>query len=118
MSRYGKVKVVVKSRRVPVATIARTEPIFTTSGVLLGYKPSTMVLYGERIPEEDQRTIAEAEKFACSLDLELEVVDKSKSGFRTWLASLILRNGSKYPSVVVAPSLALEDSSAVNSHGR
>jgi hypothetical protein len=103
MSPDGKVQVKVRSRKVPIATINRTEPIYSTSGVLVGYKPVTQVLFGTSIGQEHRRTIEAAQRLACTLGLDLEVVDDSKSGFFSRLASRFSRVSTGHPAVVISP---------------
>jgi hypothetical protein len=104
MKSEGKIQVVVRSRRVPVGTVLRTEPVYSSSGVLVGFQPSTHVLFGTMLSENHQKTIEEAQKLANNLGLGLEVVDESRSGFVTRVLSRIGRSGLRYSSVRVPPS--------------
>jgi hypothetical protein len=99
----GKVQVVVKSRRVPVGVVCRTEPVYSTTGVLLGSRPSSLVLFGTTLDEEYLRAIDEGQKLSRNLGLDLEIVDSAKNGlFRRILSSLGL-SGPGRPIVMVAP---------------
>jgi hypothetical protein len=100
----GTVQVVVRSRKVPVGTVMRTEPVYSTSGLLVGWKPRRLVLYGRSLDDGHRRTVEEAEKLACSLGLELEVVDRSGSGPFNRFLSWFGRSGPRHPSIVISPS--------------
>lgn len=104
MKAEGRVQVVVRSRRVPVGTISRTEPIYSASGVLVGSVPTQFVLYGRALDEEHRRAIDEGQRLACNLGLEFEVVDESKTGLFRRMLSFLGGNGSGNASVVVSPS--------------
>jgi hypothetical protein len=106
MKPEGKIQVLVRSRKVPVGTFLRTEPVYSTSGLLVGYTPITRVLYATSLDQAHRKTIEEAQKLASSLGLGLEVVDESRSGIFARLFSRLNRNGSRYPSVVVSPPMA------------
>jgi len=106
MKPEGKIHVVVRSRRVPVGTVLHTEPIYSTSGVLVGYKPNQVVLYGTSIDEEHRKTIEEAQKLATNLGLGLEVIDESRTGFLGRLRSWLIGTGPSHPSVLVTLSSA------------
>jgi hypothetical protein len=100
------VQVVVRSRRVPIGTVIRTQPVYSANGVLVGSHPSTFVLYGTSLDGEHRRAIEEAQKLACSLGMELEVVDESRSGLLSRFLSRFGING-RSPAVVVPPSPAM-----------
>jgi hypothetical protein len=104
MNPEGKVQVVVRSRRVPIGTVLRTEPVYSLSGLLVGYRPIRSVLFGTSLDEDHRRTIEEAQKLAHSLGMGLEVVDESKSGLLSRFRSALGRGVFRYPSVVVSPS--------------
>ena len=110
MSSEGKVRVHVRSRQVPVATVVRTEPVYSPSGVFIGTKPGRMVLYGRSLDDDNRRTIEEAEKLACNLGLGLEVVDESRSGLLWRFLHRIGSNAQGYPSIVVPTTLATASS--------
>jgi hypothetical protein len=103
MTPNGKVQVKVRSHRVPIATLRRTEPIYSTSGVLVGSRPVTQVLFGTTLDQEHRRVIDKAQRLACSLGLDLEVVDDSKSGLFSRLMARFSRSTSSYPVVMVSP---------------
>ena len=104
MTGQGKVQVVVKSRKVPTGTFIRNEPIFTTSGVLLGYQPRRLVLYETSLDEGQKRTVEGARRLAGSLGLELEVLDESVVGILGRLLSRFNRGSYRYPSAGAHPS--------------
>lgn len=103
MSPDGKVKVVVRSRRVPVRTVDVRVPVFSTSGVFMGTRSNRLVLYGSALDDNHKRAIEEGQKLSCSLGLDLEVVDASKSGLFRRMLSLLGLGGSELPALTVAP---------------
>jgi len=115
MSIEGKVQVVVRSRRVPVGTVFRTEPVYSSSGLLVGYRPIKSVLFGTSLDEDHRRTIEEAQKLAYSLGMGLEVVDESRSGLLSRFMSTLRRGVFRYPSVIVSPSTAMMASDSPSS---
>jgi hypothetical protein len=119
MKSEGKVRVLVRSRKVPVGTIFHSQPVYSASGVLVGSKPSRFVLYGRSLDDDHRRTIEEAQKLASNLGLGLEVVDESRSGPLSRLLSRFARSGPWYPSIVVSPSpiMVPSDQSPAFSHG-
>lgn len=104
MTGEGKIQVVVKSRKVPTGIVVRNEPIFTTSGVLLGHQPRRMILYETTLDDSQKRTVEGAQRLAASLGLELEVVDESVLGFLGRVLSKFNRGGYRYSSAGVHPS--------------
>jgi hypothetical protein len=119
MSPDGVVQVKVRSRKVPIATLHRTEPIYSASGVLVGHRPVTQVLFATSLDQDHRRTIDEAQRLASSLGLSLEVVDRSKSGLFGRLISRFSRGSARYPEVVVSPPAdeLLADSPPALAHG-
>ena len=103
MKPEGKVQVVVRSRRVPVGVVCRAEPVYSTSGVLLGSRPSSLVLFGTTLDEEYRRAIDEGQKLSRNLGLDLEIVDSAKNGFLGRILSSLGLSGPGRPIVVVAP---------------
>jgi len=67
LSSSGKVRVVVRSRQVPVRTVDFTEPVYSASGVLLWTKKNTRVLYDSVLDEEHKRAIEEGHKLSHKL---------------------------------------------------
>ena len=106
MKPEGRIRVFVRSRRAPVGTVLVTEPVYTTLGTRVGTKSSMRVVYDTVLEESHQRTIEEAEKLASNLGLGFEVVDESKWGLINRLVRLG-RGGTRFPSVVVSPSLGM-----------
>jgi len=103
MTSAGKVRVVVRSRKIPTSIIDLSEPIYSTSGILMGTRKNTVVLYDYVLDDDHRRAIQEGQRLSCNLGLELEVVDVSKGGiFRRVLSSFGFR-GSRGPTLEVAP---------------
>ena len=103
MKPEGKVQVVVRSRRVPVGVVYRAEPVYSTSGVLLGSRPSSLVLFGTTLDEEYRRAIDEGQKLSRNLGLDLEIVDSAKNGFFGRILSSLGLSGPGRPIVMVGP---------------
>jgi hypothetical protein len=102
LSSSGKVRVVVRSREVPIRTVDFNEPVYSTSGALLWTRKSTLVLYDSVLDEEHKRAIEEGHKLSHKLGLELEVIDASKGGvIRKALSSLGI--GRPGPTLEVSP---------------
>ena len=104
MSPDGKVRVVVRSKRVPSGTVTLSETMFTLSGVPMGTRTNQLVLYDYVLDEDHQRTIREAQELARRLCLELEVIDSAKQGLFSRLLSSLGRRGSANPTVEVLTS--------------
>jgi len=103
MSQDGKVRVVVRSRRVPARLFELSQTMYSPSGIPMGTRMNRRVVYDYVLDEDHQRTIAEARKLARSLCLDLEVVDSGKQGLFRRLLSSFGRRGVNAPSVVVSP---------------
>ena len=103
MSLDGKVRVVVRSRRVPARLFEQSQTMYSPSGIPMGTSTNRRVLYDYVLDDDQQRTIDEATKLAQSLCLELEVVDSAKRGIFGRMLSTLGRNGTKAPAVVVSP---------------
>ena len=117
MKSEGKLRVVIRSRKVPIGTMFHTEPVYSTSGVLVGSKPSRLVLYGRILDAGHRRAIQEAEKLASNLGLGLEVVDEARSGLLSRFFSRVGRG--RYHSVVLFPQPTVDSAlpSSALSHG-
>jgi hypothetical protein len=103
MSPEGKVKVVVRSRRVPIRTADFSQPMFSPSGVFMGTRNNRLVVYGTSLDPDQKRAIQEGRGLSCRLDLDLEVVDRGKSGIFGRILSLG-RPAPTRPTIVVSPS--------------
>jgi len=110
MSSDGRVRVVVRSRKVPADLVEFHLKMYSPSGIPLGTRRNRQVLYRYVLDEDHQRTIEEASELARRLCLDLEVVDSGKQGFLGRLLSSLGRMGASNPTVVVSPPVA-----AVNS---
>ncbi|MDA4125470.1 MAG: hypothetical protein OK438_08535 [Thaumarchaeota archaeon] len=107
MSPYGKVSVLVKSRRVPVRTVTLVRPIYSSSGLFLGSQTQQAVVYDTAFDESHAKAIREGRRLSCNLSLDFEVVDRSKvSPFRR-LLSRFARSAEEGPSLVLSPSSAV-----------
>ena len=106
MRSEGRVRVVIRSRKVPIGTMFHTEPVYSASGVLVGSKPSRLVLYGRTLDAGHRRTIEEAEKLASNLGLGLEVVDEARSGLLNRIFSRVGRG--RYHSIVLLPQATMD----------
>lgn len=104
LSSDGRVRVVVKSRRVPADVIEFQQTMYSPSGIPMGTRTNRQVLYAYVLDEDHKRTIEEARELARRLCLDLEVVDSGKQGFFGRLLSSLGRSGASTPSVVVSPS--------------
>jgi hypothetical protein len=103
MSSEGKVRVVVRSRKVPTGFVELHEALYTPSGVRVGRMTTRRLLFDYVLDEDHQRTIQEAHKLARRLCLDLEVVDSSRIGFFGRLVLSLGRRGSASPSIEVSP---------------
>ena len=84
MSSSGKVKVVVRSRRVPVRTVEfATHPILPVGTYSTpignfssaGLRRERVVVYESVLDEDQRRAVDEGQRLACNLGLEMEVID-------------------------------------------
>jgi hypothetical protein len=105
MSPDGKVRVVVRSRRVPARLVELRETAYSQWGIPIGTRTDRRVVYDYVLDEDHQRTIEEARKFARSLCLDLEIVDSGRLGFFGRLLLSLGRRGAGNPTVVVSPAL-------------
>jgi len=110
MSPDGKVRVLVKSRRVPSGMVQLRQTTYLLSGIPMATKIDHKVLYDYVLDEEHQRAIEEARKLAGNLCLDLEVIDSGKQGFLDRLLSSLGRGGSVSPTIEVSPPAMAMDS--------
>lgn len=103
MSKEGKIRVVVRSQRVPVGTTTVTMPVYTASGFRVSSVTRRYVLYETRLDHAHRNAIEKGKRLSCDLGLALEVVDRSRSGLVRRLLGLG-RGGSETPSVLISPS--------------
>jgi hypothetical protein len=103
MSSSGRVRVMVRTQKVPVGTTVVTKPMFTPSGVFLGLSASRVVLFDSRLDDAQRTAIKEGRRLSRRLGLDLEVVDASKSNPFKRLLSLLRRGDSLEPDFLVAP---------------
>jgi len=106
MSSDGKVRVVVRSRKVPADVVEFRQAMYSPSGFPMGTRRSRQVVYKYVLNEDHQRTIEEASELARRLCLDLEVVDSGRQGLLDRLLSSLGRRGTSNPTVVVSPSAA------------
>ena len=100
----GKVRVLVRSRNVPVRTVMFTRPIISISGLSVGTQTSTAVVFESSYDEHDRRAISEAKKLSCNLNLAFEIIDRSKLGPLRRIVSAIAGSPSRTPSLVLTSS--------------
>jgi hypothetical protein len=110
LSSDGKVRVVVKSRKVPSDVVEFHQTMYSPSGIPMGTRRNRQVLYRYVLDEEHQRTIEEASELARRLCLDLEVVDSGKQGLLGRLLSSLGRRGASNPTVVISPPVAAMNS--------
>jgi len=103
MTPEGRVRVLVRTRKVPVGTVDISTPTFSASGIFMGIKTKRAVLYGSSLDPEHQRAIDEGLRLSNSLGLPLEVVDTSKGSLFRRAVTSLSRNGSQRPAIMVAP---------------
>jgi len=100
----GRIRVIVRSRKVPSKTFELAEPVYSTSGMLMGTRRGRLVTYDDVLDDAHKKAIEEGRRLSCSLGLDLEVVDRSKAGPFRRLLSLLSEDGSARINVVVSPS--------------
>jgi len=120
MSSNGKVRVLVKSRKVPTGVIQLHQTTYLFSGIpMKTTRMERRVLYDYVLGEDHQRAVEEARKLAGSLCLDLEVIDsRNQSLFGRLMSFLDGRNGQN-PSIEVSPpAVTITSGSSPVSPGR
>ena len=105
MSTAGKVRVVGRSKRVPVETAVFGRRVVTAHGVF-GAVPRHVILYNSRFDRRDEEAIQEGRRLSSDLGLDLEVVDLSRTSRFKRLALAFLGDGSP-TTIIHAPSLGM-----------
>jgi hypothetical protein len=100
----GKVRVIVRSRKVPVSTTVLQHPSYSQSGVLIGSEPHRVVLYEDRFDPEHLEAIENGRKLSGDLGLGFEVVDLSRSS-RLRRAALGFLAGGSPITLVTGPGV-------------
>ena len=100
----GKVRVLVKSRRVPAGTIDVPRTLFSFSGLPLGTATDRLIRYDRFLDEEHQTAVEKARRISDDLGLDLEIVDLGRQGFFGRLLSSLGLGGRGGPTIVVSPS--------------
>lgn len=96
------VRVLVRSRRVPVRTTVVQTPLYFPFGRLVQTAPRQEVVYESVYDEPQLRAIDEARRLSCNLGLQLRVVDATKSGvFNRFLSTML---GIKGPLLILPDS--------------
>jgi len=114
MKSDGKIRVIVRSRKVPSRTFDFSEPIYSPFGIPMGTRSNRLVVYDYVLDEEHRRAVEEGRRLACNLGLELEVIDRSKSGlFGRMFSSLGSRSARKLIMVVTPALEARREASGV-----
>lgn len=107
MSESGKVRVIVRSQRIPVRVFEFQQPVYSQSGIRLGSETKRKIIYDTELDAQYLAAIGEARKLSCNLGLELEVVDKGRSGLLgRFITSLTSRRSRGPILVVTAPSVS------------
>jgi len=100
MSSDGKVKVIVRSRRVPARTVDICQRVYAPSGIPMGTETSRLIVYDYILDEEHRRAVEEGKRLSSSMGLDLEVVDASRRGvFGRAFSSFLSR--SRGPQLLV-----------------
>ncbi len=107
MTTEGRVRVVVRSRKVPVRTVAVNHPIYSSSGTSLGSQTTCGLVYETVLDPRHLRAIEEGRKLSCDLGLELEVVDVSKVNPVRRVLSRLTGGDGLGPSVILTPGVVL-----------
>ena len=102
MKSEGKVRVIVRSKKVPARIVDVSTPAFTPSGVYLGAQKDRHVVYDTVLDDEHRRAIEEGRRLSFNLGLELEVVDAAKGVMGRVLSAL--GRGTPHGPVVVVSS--------------
>lgn len=105
MTPEGKVRVLVRSKKVPLRTFEVRRPLYSSSGVLLGSQTARGVVYGTSLDDSHAKAIEEGRKLSCNLGLELEVVDRSSMNPLRRVLSAVSR-GSQGASLVLTAAPA------------
>jgi fructoselysine-6-P-deglycase FrlB-like protein len=90
MTENGKMVIFVDSSPAPARTIQFSSPMFSTTGVMLGVRTRTGVVFQRSDGEARRLAVREAKGLACRLGMELEVIDRARSGLIRRLASAIV----------------------------
>ncbi|HXY56764.1 MAG TPA: hypothetical protein VEH01_04030 [Nitrososphaerales archaeon] len=101
----GKIRVIVRSRKVAARTVDLTEPVYSASGMVMGSRRNRLVVYEDVLDGAHRKAIEEGEKLSSSLGIDLEIVDRSKSGFLRRVLSNLSGGSSARINVVVCPSV-------------
>ena len=100
----GKVKVMVKSRRVPAEVVTVSRPVYSASGLPLGTQTERLIRYDYVLDGDHQVAIHDAQRISDALGLDLEIVDASRQGFLGRLLSALGPGRGGRPTIVVSPS--------------
>jgi hypothetical protein len=93
MNADGKVRVVVRSRRVPVRSFSWQTPVYSASGVLQGSETRQGTVYESVLDAPHVRAIEEARRLSNSTGLELEIVDLGRQSLLKRLVGGVLERG-------------------------
>jgi len=104
MSSDGKIRVVVRSRKVPSRTVEISEPVYSTSGIPMWTRRNRLIVYDYVLDEEHNKAIQEGRRLACSLGLDLEVVDATRRGILGRVRSSLGRGHGRRPTLEITPS--------------
>jgi len=104
MIKDGKIRVIVRSRRVPSGTLDLTEPVYSTSGMLMGTRRNRLVTYDDVLDDAHKKAIEEGRRLSCDLGLDLEVVDAARRGILGRVRSSLGRGHGRGPTLEITPS--------------
>jgi hypothetical protein len=103
MSPEGKVRVLVRSKRVPVRIVTISRPTVSVGGLMVGTQTTRAFVYDTSYDDQYRRAIHAAKKLSCNLDLDFEIVDRSRSNPIRRLISALAGGHSGSPSLTVEP---------------
>jgi hypothetical protein len=94
-----KIRVVVKSKRVPVAINYVQEIRWTTLGTFTVQRPTLQ--YQDRLEDEDLATLEYAKQVASFANISLEVIDLSKTNYLLRMVRSLITKNPQTPSIVL-----------------
>jgi hypothetical protein len=105
MTDIGKVRVLVRSTRVPVRTTVLRRPVYSHHGIRISTDEELKVVYEDVLDEQSKEAIRHASKLSQSLGLRLELVDMPKKNLFGRVISYLARR-SPSATITIVPSSA------------